>query len=264
MNGDRSRQPPQGIEADRLEFSYSSRRVLSSVSFTVGPGTVYGLLGRNGAGKTTTLSILAGLLRPAGGRASLAGHSVLEDPVGAKRELGFVPDEPVLFGSLTGIEHLGLVLDLRADRDDRDDREARVARVLELCGLAAPDARRFTGQYSRGMRQRLVIAMALIGRPSCLVLDEPVGGLDPAGLADLKQILRDAADDGSAVLISSHNLDVVRGICDRIGILHGGVITAEHSLPSGDLDLEREFLTATAKDGDDEGAEPNGRGGLTW
>lgn len=229
--------------------------MLSSVSLTVGPGIVYGLLGRNGAGKTTTLGILAGLLRPAAGRASLAGHSVLEDPVGAKRELGFVPDEPTLFGGLTGIEHLELVLDLRADRSDR---EARVARVLESCGLADADARRSAGQYSRGMRQRLVIAMALIGRPSCLVLDEPVGGLDPAGLADLKQILRSAADDGRAVLISSHNLDVVRGICDRIGILHGGVITAEHSLPSSDLDLEREFLAATAKDTGNEGPGPTG------
>jgi ABC-2 type transport system ATP-binding protein len=245
VNGRAAHRPASGIVADRLRVSYRDRQVLSSVSFQVPVGTVYGLLGQNGAGKTTTLNVMAGLIHPDAGRAWLGPHSLLDSPLPAKHALGFVPDDPVLFGTLTGAEHLELVLDLRADPAGRASRTARIEEVLGLTGLL-PDAGRFVGQYSRGMRQRLVIGMALVGRPAYLVLDEPASGLDPTGLARLKRLLRGMAETGCAALLASHQLDVVRGVCDRVGILHDGRIAAEYPVPSVGLDLERAFLSVTA------------------
>lgn len=246
MSKDPGRVAHHGVVADQVKFSYTDRPVLSSVSFQIATGTVYGLLGENGAGKTTMLSVLAGLLPPDAGDAWLGRHSVTAERLAAQRELGFVPDDPVLFSALTAVEHLELVLDLRADRDSRPQ---RIGEVLSLVGLRA-DAERYVGQYSHGMRQRLVLGMALIGRPSCLVLDEPANGLDPGGLAMLKAQLRDVAGSGCAVLLSSHQLDVVRDVCDRVGILHHGKIAAEFTLPAADLDLEQSFLAVTGRAGE--------------
>lgn len=231
----------EGIAADRLSVSFGEHCVLAGVSFTVAPGTVYGLLGRNGAGKTTTLRVLAGLVRPAAGDAWLASHSVLKDPVAAKGELGFVPDDPVLFAALTATEHLELVLGLRADRAVA---AGRIARVLRLVGLGG-DADRYVGQYSHGMRQRLALAMALAGNPSCLVLDEPASGLDPGGRAVLTDLLRQAAGAGHAVVLASHQLELVREVCDQAGILHQGAISAEYVLPADGTRLEQEFYAVT-------------------
>ncbi len=176
-----------------------------------------GFVGPNGAGKTTTLRILAGIFPPSGGRASLGGVDLVRDPVGAKRRLGFVPDTPELFAHLTVAEHLELAGRLHGV-EDRDARAERLLRELEI------DDRRdhLPDSLSRGMRQKVAIAWAFLHAPDVLLLDEPLSGLDPIGIRTAKAAIRARADAGSAVIISSHQLELVEAMCDSILIIARG------------------------------------------
>ncbi|MBL8860999.1 MAG: ABC transporter ATP-binding protein [Planctomycetes bacterium] len=203
--------------------SFGEHVALADVSFTVRAGEVFGLLGPNGAGKTTALRILCGGLAPDTGTAFLSGIDVADDPLAARRLVAFVPDGAPLYANLGARGHLELVGRLHGLAEDLIAREAdRLLAALDLGGRARDPV----GTFSRGMRQKVAIACALLPRPPLLVLDEPLNGLDAPTTVVIKEVLRTWADRGGAVLYTSHLLDVAERVCDRIAILDRGRLVA--------------------------------------
>lgn len=201
---------------------------LEDVSLALVRGEVFGLLGPNGAGKTTAVRILCGLLEPDSGSASIAGRDVVREPLEARRHLAFVPDGAPLYRSLSPRQHLELVGRLHGLEEGAIAAEA--SRLLEALDLADRSEDPI-GQFSHGMRQKAALACALLPKPSLLVLDEPLSGLDAPTATVVKEVLRGWADRGGAVLYTSHLLDVVERVCDRMAILDRGRLVALGSLP---------------------------------
>ncbi|WP_326641428.1 ATP-binding cassette domain-containing protein [Nonomuraea fuscirosea] len=229
------------IEFHRLSKAYNEVKALDEVSFTVQPGTITGFLGPNGAGKSTAMRILAGLSRPTSGTATVLGrpYAELERP---GYEVGTLLDAGAQHPGRSGREVLTLgAMMLGLPR-------SRVDEVLRLVGLSSKEGKRPVGGYSLGMRQRLGLGHALLGRPRALILDEPVNGLDPQGIHWMRGLLRDLAGSGCAVLLSSHLLHEVEQVADRIVMIGGGRVLAEGTL--ADLgrgrDLEQTFLDLTS------------------
>ena len=214
------------IVCRNLEHAYA-QPVLRGVSFTVEAGQVLGYLGPNGAGKTTTIRILTGQLTPGAGSVEVAGVDVLADPEGAKRRLGYVPEQAALYEELTPREFLDLVAALHDLAPARA--AARAREYLEFFDLAdRMDERLHT--FSKGMRKKVVLTAALLHDPAVLFLDEPLDGLDANAALQLKELLRQLARSGVAVLYSSHVLDVVEKVCDRVVILHEGRIVLDGTM----------------------------------
>jgi ABC-2 type transport system ATP-binding protein len=211
------------IEMDNLSKRFGARTVVDDVSFRVEPGTVTGFLGANGAGKTTTLRMLTGLSEPDGGHASVLGGRYRDLPNPGRR-VGVLLDAAAQHGGRRGREALAVSAQLMGVG------QGRVETLLDLVGLDRPAARRRVRHYSLGMRQRLGIAHALLGDPEVLILDEPANGLDPPGIRWMRELLRDFADRGGTVLLSSHLLHEVQALADRVVIIHLGRIVAEGSL----------------------------------
>jgi ABC-2 type transport system ATP-binding protein len=210
------------LDVHQLRKRYDGQLAVRGVSFRVAAGEVVGLVGPNGAGKTTTLRCCAGILVPSAGRVRVAGVDLAEDPVAAKGRLAFVPDEPHLFDYLTVEEHLQFVARLYGVRDA----PARVPPLLAELELA--DKRRaLPGELSRGMRQKLAIACALLHDPAVLLLDEPLTGLDPLGMRRMKATIAARAAAGAAVVLSSHLLHLVEELCTRLVVLHRGAVAAQ-------------------------------------
>jgi ABC-type multidrug transport system ATPase subunit len=209
------------VTTHELTKRYGDRLAVDRVNLTVRRGEVYGFLGPNGAGKTTTLRMLLGLVRPTGGRASVLGH-----PPGspaALARLGALVEGPGFYPYLSGQENLR-VLARYAGLDD-----TVVGAALEQVDLTGRAGDRFRS-YSLGMKQRLGVAAALLGRPDLLVLDEPTNGLDPAGMADMRDLIRAVAEQGQTVLLSSHLLGEVQQVCDRVGVISGGRLLTESTV----------------------------------
>ena len=221
---------------------------LSEASFEVREGEVFGLLGPNGAGKTTALRILCGLLEPDTGQIAIGGHDVRADPLGARRLLAFVPDGAPLYSNLTPLQHLALVGRLHGIDEARIEAESR--RLLEALELW-PRRADPVGQFSRGMRQKTALACAILPRPRLLILDEPLNGLDAPTTAVFKEVLRAWAARGGAVIYTSHLLDVVERVCDRMAVLYQGRIVAQGDLgqlrrrAGNDGTLEQVFAALT-------------------
>jgi ABC-2 type transport system ATP-binding protein len=222
------------IEAVALTRRYAGRLAVRELSFTVRPGEVVGLLGPNGAGKTTTLRMLAGVLRPSGGSARIADHDIVADGLAAKRRLAFVPDEPRFFDYLTVEEHLRFVARVHGVRDI----EPHLQRLVEHTTVGARLAS-FPSELSRGMRQELALACALVHEPAALLLDEPLTGLDPIAIRRTKDVVRAAAARGTAILLSSHLLHLVAELCERIVLLREGRSVAQGTI--ADLARDREL-----------------------
>ena len=212
------------IRVEQLCKSYGDVDALRSISFEVPPGQVCGYVGPNGAGKTTTVRILAGLLRPSAGRASVAGFDVGEDRLEAKRRIGYVCETGAVYSTLTVSEYLALVGALH--HMEQADVAARCDRMLRLFGIDDAADRRL-GTLSKGMRQKVVISAALLHDPDVLLLDEPLSGLDANATVVIKQLVRGLAERGKAVLYCSHVLDVVERVCDRVVILDQGEVVAD-------------------------------------
>jgi ABC-2 type transport system ATP-binding protein len=210
------------LQVTGLAKSFETQVAVAGLSFGVARGEVVGLVGANGAGKTTTLLAVAGVLRPDAGQVLIAGHDLAVHPVAAKQLLGFVPDEPALFDYLTVEEHIRFMARLYGVTNV-DQRLPALLAELEL-----DDRRRsLPDELSRGMRQKLALGCAFIHDPQVLLLDEPLTGLDPIGIRRMKDAIRRKASDGTAVLLSSHQLDVVRELCDRALVLgHGRMLAA--------------------------------------
>lgn len=219
------------IEVRGLRKEYGRVIAVEDVSFSVQPGELVGLIGHNGAGKSTTIKVLTGQLKPTGGSATVAGVDVLKDPGGARRKFGYVPEDPQLYDYLTCREFLELVLELRGEGD--------LDYGLEVAALG-DDADRLIREYSQGMRRRTALAAAVIGRPPVLVLDEALNGLDPPSAARVKSQLRALCDEGCSVVLSTHVLETVEKLADRVVMLARGRVVADEVV--GDQDLEEMFL----------------------
>jgi len=209
------------IEVQGLTKLYGSLVAVDDLSFSVAPGEVLGLVGPNGAGKTTTLRSLVGIIRPTRGSIRVGGHDLETDPVEAKRQLAFMPDEPRLFEYLTVEEHLRFTARLYGVQD-AEGRIPALLRELELAEKtsALPD------ELSRGMKQKLAIACGLLHEPTALLFDEPLTGLDPAGMRRMKQTIVERARHGAAVILSSHLLQLVEEVCTRVLVIHRGRVVA--------------------------------------
>jgi ABC-2 type transport system ATP-binding protein len=203
------------------------RKVIENLDLAVAPGEFFALLGPNGAGKTTTLRMIAGLLQPDAGEISVFGVDVRRDPLAAKQMIAWLPDEPLLYDRLTPLEYLEFVAGLW--RVAPAAAQGRADELLETLGLWPHRNERCEG-FSRGMKQKTVLAGALIHEPKLLILDEPLTGLDAAAARLVKSILQDRAAAGAAIILTTHILDVAARLATRIGILGGGALLAEGTL----------------------------------
>ncbi len=237
------------IQLESLTKHYGGFVAVDDISLDIPQGVLYGCLGPNGAGKTTTLRMIAGILRPTNGRVLLGGDDVHANPIPAKMRLGFIPDRPFVYDKLTGVEFLRFVAALYGQEGDAVER--RVAELLDVFELTSWKDE-LVEAYSHGMRQKLIISSALIHRPQCIVVDEPMVGLDPKAARLLKDIFRQFVERGGTVLMSTHTLEVAEAMCDRVAILQHGKIVAEGTVDdlrqhhrAGDASLEELFLKLT-------------------
>ncbi|AGN00272.1 ABC-type multidrug transport system, ATPase component [Salinarchaeum sp. Harcht-Bsk1] len=220
------------IETNGLSKTYGeSVTALQDLDLTVEYGDVYGFLGPNGAGKSTTINLLLDFIHPTDGSAEVLGYDTRTDSLQIRENIGILPEGAEPYDRLTGREHVEFAMESK-------DVDGDVDAVLDRVGLSGEDADRRAGGYSKGMAQRLGLGMALVGDPDLLILDEPSTGLDPAGMAEMRDLIREEAADGTAVFFSSHILDEVEEVCDRVAILNEGRLVADD-----DLDELREEFT---------------------
>ncbi|MGP8244290.1 MAG: ABC transporter ATP-binding protein [Bryobacteraceae bacterium] len=238
---------PAIVEFDSVVFGYGATEVLHRISFALRPGEVVGLLGPNGAGKTTTLKIIAGILAPSAGVVSVAGLPLPGCALDVKQRIGYVPEAAALFESLTGKEFLELCG--RLHDVEEGVLQLRIASVLETFNLSSDrDSRLDT--YSKGMRQKILIGAALLHTPELILLDEPLSGLDVNAAILIKDLVAALAAEGKTILYSSHVLDVVEKVCDRVLIIHEGTLIADGTATelraaTGQTNLEDVFRKLT-------------------
>jgi ABC-2 type transport system ATP-binding protein len=219
----------KAIEVENLVFRYHVAEVLHRIRFSIESGEVVGLLGPNGAGKSTTLKILAGILAPGQGVVRIHGLSLPEQSIDAKRVIGYVPESANLYESLTAQEYLELIGRLREIEEKA--LQQKIATLLEILDVARQRFQRLA-TFSKGMRQKVLIAAALLHDPPVLLLDEPLTGLDVSSSLFMKDLLSALSSDGKAILYSSHVLDVVEKVCHRVLIIHQGNLIADGTLDS--------------------------------
>jgi len=253
------------LNIQNLWKSYDGSQALQGLFLAAYPGEIFGLIGPNGAGKTTTIKILVGLLRPDAGEVRLLGEDILRDPVGYKARIGYMPEAPTLPEYLTPTEFLGYVARIRnLPRADIGPRSLELLRMYDLAGRADETI----ASLSKGMKAKLAFAAATIHRPTFLILDEPLIGIDPAGQHLLKEHLVDIAKAGGTVLVSTHQLDTAERLCSRVAIIHHG-----RNVATGDLaslrsqvhagegqSLEEIFLKLTEEATQPEPERPRRRG----
>jgi len=228
------------------------RPAVDGLDMTVRAGEFHALLGPNGAGKTTTLRMVAGLLRPDAGSISVFGHDALKDPVAAKRLIAWVPDEPMIYDRLTPNEYLGFVAGLWGV--EGKVAAARAAELLDWLQLAPHAGERCEG-FSKGMRQKVALAGALVHEPRLIILDEPLTGLDAASARLVKGVLKERVARGATVIMTTHILEVAERMAERIGVIAAGRLVAEGTLAElrsragkGDGTLEEVFLDIVSGD----------------
>jgi ABC-2 type transport system ATP-binding protein len=238
------------IRVSDYHKAYGETIAVSGLSFEVPPGAILGLVGPNGAGKTTTLRALAGIIRPTYGTLAIAGHDVVNDPISAKRELAYVPDDPKLFDALTIWEHLEFIASAYRVADF-----APTARALLEQFELVEKQKTMAQELSRGMRQKVAICCAYLHDPKAILFDEPLTGLDPYAIRTLKASIAGRATGGAAVMVSSHLLALVEDLCTHLLILNRGKSLFYGSLAEartkyadlqGEASLEEVFFRATA------------------
>lgn len=230
---------------------YGTFTAVRNISFDVAPGEVLGLVGPNGAGKTTTLRCLAGIIAPSTGSVAVAGHDMQREPIEAKRALAFIPDEPHLFEYLSVDEHLRFIARLYGVAEV----EARIPSLLRELELTEKRTA-LPGELSRGMRQKLAIACGLLHDPTALILDEPLTGLDPGGMRRMRETITARAAAGTAVILSSHLLNLVEELCTKLLVMRRGACAAYGTLDEiigahpelQGRSLEDVFLALTGED----------------
>jgi ABC-2 type transport system ATP-binding protein len=239
------------IKLEHVTKSYGTRTAVDDLDLEVAVGELFAFLGPNGAGKTTTIKMMCGLLFPSAGRVLIGGFDMQHEGDRARPLLSYVPDQPFLYEKLTGREFLQFIADMYG-LPPAHARE-RIALVIEQFELG-PFVDDLTERYSHGMRQRTVFAAALVHEPRVLIVDEPTVGLDPRSVRQLKDLLRRQADLGTTVFLSSHSLDVVEEVADRMAIINNGrlvgcgTLAALRNQAAVDGPLEKVFLTLTNPD----------------
>jgi len=212
------------IEVKDLVKIYGEQKALDSISFTVGKGEIVGFLGPNGAGKSTTMKILTGYLGQDGGQAIVCGLSVAEHPLATKKKIGYLPEANPLYPDMYVREYLDFI----ADVHHLADKKARIEAVISLVGLT-PESKKRLGQLSKGYRQRVGLAAALLHEPEVLILDEPTSGLDPNQIIEIREVIKRLGKD-KTILFSSHILQEVEALCDRVVIINKGKLVADSKL----------------------------------
>jgi len=227
------------LQAKKLTKRFQDRAVVDNLDLSVEPGEIFALLGPNGAGKTTTISLFLGFLAPDSGDALVGGTSVASDPVAARRQLAYIPEMVSLYPRFSGVENL----DYFSRLGGRPHTRAELLALLERAGLARDAAERRVGTYSKGMRQKVGIALALATEAKGLLLDEPTSGLDPAASHEFSRMLRRLAKDGVAILMATHDLFRAREDASRIGILLNGRLATQLTRDEiKNKDLEKLYL----------------------
>ena len=241
------------IEINGLSKSYkgSGRLALDSLSLTVTAAATFGLSGPNGAGKSTAIKCMTGILSFTQGTVKICGVDMNVDPVGAKKKIGYVPDEHLLYEGLTGRQYVNFISDIFGV--DKSRREELTKKYADEFGLS-DRLDETISNYSHGMKQKIAVIAALVHEPDIFILDEPMLGLDPKSAYILKKTMREYADNGKTVFFSSHILEVVEKICDRVAIIDGGKLIAvcdiqELKEKRSDMSLEQLFLSLTGGEG---------------
>ena len=235
------------IEVKGLKKQFDDFTAVKSIKFNINPGEVVGFLGHNGAGKTTTIKMITGLLQPDEGHALVTGLDIQREPLKAKAQFAYVPDTPNLYGKLKAIEYLRFMGQLY--HVSADEADARIQELLDLFELT-DKAGTYLDGFSHGMQQKVAIIGALLHKPKIILLDEPTVGLDPRSARLVKDLLVQHAKEGNAVFFSSHILEIVENMCDRVIIINHGEIIADAPVSElrhmkGDQSLEDVFLELT-------------------
>jgi len=212
------------IQVKNLSKQYGSQKAIDEISFSLEQGEIVGFLGPNGAGKSTTMKILTGCLKPGSGKAFINGIDVAENPVASKKITGYLPESNPLYGDMYIREYLSFIADIHR----LSHKKKAVEEIIDLVRLS-PEANKKIGQLSKGFKQRVGLAAALIHQPEVLILDEPTTGLDPNQIVEIREVIR-AYGKKRAVLFSTHILQEVEAICDRVIIINQGKIIADNSL----------------------------------
>jgi ABC-2 type transport system ATP-binding protein len=212
------------IEVRDLSKLYGQQKAIDGVSFSVSKGDITGFLGPNGAGKSTTMKIISGYLKADGGSASVCGLGVDEDPIGVKRKIGYLPEANPLYPEMYVVEYLGFIAKLHALRN----RKQKIEEAIGWVGLT-PERKKKIGQLSKGFKQRVGLAAAMIHDPEVLILDEPTSGLDPNQIVEIREVIR-GMGSGKTILFSSHILQEIQAICSRVIIIHQGRIVSDSPL----------------------------------
>jgi ABC-2 type transport system ATP-binding protein len=232
------------LHLDSVVKRFGERTALAGLDLRLAPGEVFALLGPNGAGKTTTINLILGFLRADEGSVRIAGVDSGADPLGARAHVAYIPEQVALYPDMTGAENLRYFTTLAGLALDR----STIARLLGEAGLSDEAQRRKAGSYSKGMRQKVGIAVAVAREARLLLLDEPTSGLDPSASAEFSGIVRAAAARGTAVLMATHDLYRIKEVADRVGVLYAGRITDEIDPSTLDhLELERLYIERLAK-----------------
>ena len=235
------------IETHDLQRFYGSKAALHGLTLAVGAGELLGFLGPNGAGKSTTVKILTGMIKPDGGRATVAGFDVVRDPIAVKQRIGYVPESAALYESLSAREYLDLIASLHHLPPDAT--RPRIEELLDRFELSHAIDQRLS-EFSKGMKQKVLIVSALIHRPEVLFLDEPLTGLDANAALVVKELLRGLAAQGKTIFFCSHVLEVVERVCSRIVIIDQGRMIADGTAAdiaasAGVSSLEGAFVALT-------------------
>ena len=231
---------------EHLTKKYGETKAVDDLSLHIQPGEIYGFIGHNGAGKTTTLKSVAGILQFDEGTITVNGHSVLEDPLAAKKDLAYIPDNPDLYDFMSGIKILNFIADVYGvPAAVRQERIRKYADIFELTDhLAQP-----VSSYSHGMKQKLALIAAWTHAPKLIIMDEPFVGLDPKASHSLKEMMRELCDQGGAIFFSTHFLEVAEKLCDKVAIIKQGrlIRTGTMEEVKGDVSLEEVFLELEAE-----------------
>ena len=234
------------LDIQHLTKTYGEKKAVDDLTLHIAPGEIYGFIGHNGAGKTTTLKAAVGILHFDSGEITVGGRSIKTDPLGCKRQLAYIPDNPDLYDYMTGIKYLSFIADVfGVNAATRQARIREYAELFELTGdLAQPIA-----AYSHGMKQKLSIIAAWLHDPKLIIMDEPFVGLDPKASHLLKTMMRQVCDDGGAIFFSTHVLEVAEKLCDKVAIIKSGRLIRSGTMEEvkGDDSLEDVFLELEAE-----------------
>lgn len=229
------------LKINHLTKTYGNKRAVDDLTLHIQPGEIYGFIGHNGAGKTTTIKAVSGILQFDSGEIFIDGKSVRDDPLGCKRSIAYIPDNPDMYEFLSGIKYLNFIADVFGiPADIRQERIHRYADLFELTAdLAQP-----VSAYSHGMKQKLALISALLHDPKLMIMDEPFVGLDPIASHSLKTIMRERCNAGGAMFFSTHVLEVAEKLCDKVAIIKNGKLLVSGTMEEvkGNSSLESVFL----------------------